>query len=47
MTPKPKEDPFQLGGVIVADKGGQVVYSHMSKKSSDNPPTDEVIAAIP
>jgi len=47
LTPKPKQDPFQLGGVIVADKGGEIVYRYASKTSSDNPPTDDVIAAIP
>ena len=47
MTSKPKQDPLQLGGVVVADKGGDVVYRYASKISSDNPPTDEVIAAIP
>lgn len=47
MTPKPKQDPLQLGGVIVAGSGGEIVYSYASRSSSDNPPTDEVIAAIP
>lgn len=42
-----KQDPFQLGGVIVADKGGEILYSYRSKSSSDNPPTGEVIAALP
>lgn len=43
----PKQDPEQLGGVIVAEPGGKVVYVHRSTRSSDNPPTDEVLAAIP
>lgn len=47
MTPKPKQDPFQLGGVIVVDRGGDVRYSYASKTSSDNPPSDDVIAALP
>jgi peroxiredoxin len=44
---KPKEDPLQMGGVVVADKGGRIGYRYLSSSSSDNPPTDEVIAAIP
>lgn len=47
MTPRPKQDPLQLGGVIVADRGGGIRYSYASRTSSDNPPTDEVIAALP
>lgn len=47
MTPKPKQDPLQMGGVLVAAAGGKIVYSHISETSSDNPPTDEVVAAIP
>ncbi len=44
---KPQQDPLQLGGVVVADKGGDVLYAYRSKTSSDNPPTDAVIAALP
>ena len=47
MTPRPKQDALQFGGVIVADRGGDIVYRYASKTSSDNPPTAEVIAAIP
>ena len=47
VQPKPKQDPLQMGGVIVADTGGKIVYRYTSEASSDNPPTDEVIAAIP
>lgn len=47
LTPKPKQDPLQMGGVIVADKGGEIVWRYVSAVSSDNPPTDDVIAAIP
>ena len=47
MTAKPKEDPTQLGGVVVADKGGSILYRYVSKTQADNPPTDEVIAALP
>lgn len=47
LTPRPKQDPMQLGGVIVADRGGDIRYSYASKTSSDNPPTNEVIAALP
>ena len=47
MTTKPKQDPLQMGGVVVADSGGEILYKYVSKTSSDNPPTDEVIAALP
>jgi peroxiredoxin len=47
VQPMAKEDPLQMGGVIVADSGGEIVYRYVSSAASDNPPTDEVIAAIP
>lgn len=47
MTPKPKQDPLQMGGVVVVEAGGRILYQHISETSSDNPPTDDVVAAIP
>ena len=47
MAVKPQQDPKQLGGVVVADRGGAIRYRYVSKTQADNPPTDEVIAALP
>ena len=44
---KPKQDPLQLGGVVVTDRGGDVLYEFRSSTSSDNPPIDDVLAALP
>jgi len=35
----------QLGGVLVIDTGGRVVYAHMSDDASDVPPNSEVLEA--
>ncbi len=43
---KPKQDPLQMGGVVVVDKGGDIIYSFRSSDSSENPPVDEVLAAV-
>ena len=42
----PKQDPFQLGGVVVADKGGEVLFVHRATASSDNAPVDRILAAV-
>lgn len=44
---KPKQDPLQMGGVLVVERGGDVLYEFRSSTSSDNPPVDEVLAALP
>jgi peroxiredoxin len=44
---KPKQDPLQMGGVLVVDRGGEVLYEFRSSTSSENPPVDEVLAALP
>jgi hypothetical protein len=43
----PKQDPKQMGGVMVVGSGGDVLYLHRAGASSDNPPIDEVLAALP
>jgi peroxiredoxin len=44
---KPKQDPLQLGGVLVVDTGGKVVYEFRSSAAADNPPIEDVLAALP
>ena len=39
--------PAQLGGVLVIDRDGSVVWSHLGEEASDIPPNDAVLAAIP
>ncbi len=43
----PKQDAKQMGGVMVVDAGGDVRYLHRAAQSSDNPPIDDVLAALP
>lgn len=43
----PKQDPFQLGGIVVADKGGEIRYTFRAKASSHIAPLNKVIAALP
>ena len=44
---KPKQDPLQMGGVLVVDKGGEVVYEFRASAAADTPPIDEVLDALP
>jgi peroxiredoxin len=39
-------DVAQLPGTFVVDTGGIVRYTHVGRRSSDNPPNDEVLAAL-
>jgi AhpC/TSA antioxidant enzyme len=43
----PRQDPKQFGGVMVVAAGGDVRYLHSATSSSDNPPIDDVLAALP
>jgi AhpC/TSA antioxidant enzyme len=43
----PKQDPKQMGGVMVVGRGGDVLYLHRAEESADNPPIDDVLAALP
>jgi peroxiredoxin len=38
--------PAQLGGVLVVMPDGSIPYAHLADDASDNPPNDEVLAAI-
>lgn len=44
---RPKQDPLQMGGVIVVDTDGAVVYEFRAGASSDNPPIEDLLAALP
>ena len=44
---KPKQDPLQMGGVLIVDKGGKVVYEFRASVAADTPPVDEVLDALP
>jgi len=39
-------DAGQLGGVLVIDTGGNVIWSHMSKDPSDNASAEDILAAV-
>ena len=39
-------DAAQLGGVLVVAPDGSIPYAHLAEDASDNPPNDEVIAAV-
>lgn len=43
----PKQDPMQLGGIVVVDKGGEILYTFRARVSSDIAPLDKVLAALP
>ena len=38
--------PAQLGGVLLVMPDGSIPYSHLSDDASDNPPNEEVLAAV-
>ena len=38
--------PAQLGGVMLVMPDGSVPYVHLADDASDNPPNDEVLAAV-
>jgi hypothetical protein len=38
--------PAQLGGVLVVDTSGAVVWSHLAEDASDNPANDTVLDAV-
>ena len=39
-------DGMQLGGAFVVDTAGVIRYTHRARESSDNPPNDELLAAL-
>lgn len=44
---RPKQDPMQMGGVIIAEPGGKVRYVFRASAAADTPPVDEVLEAVP
>lgn len=44
---RPKQDPLQMGGVLVVDTDGAVTYEFRAGAAKENPPIDEVLAALP
>ena len=41
-----KGHPAQLGGVMVVAPGGAVTWSHLADNAGDNPPNEDVLAAV-
>jgi hypothetical protein len=44
---KARQDPLQMGGAVVVDRDGEVLFTHHSKDSSDNVPVADLLAALP
>jgi hypothetical protein len=40
-------DAWQMGGVLVVRKGGEVAYSYLADAPGDHPPVADVLAALP
>jgi prostamide/prostaglandin F2alpha synthase len=38
--------PAQLGGVLLVMPDGSIPYAHLAEDAGDNPPNDEVLAAV-
>jgi hypothetical protein len=45
--PAPKQDVLQMGGALVVDAGGKVLYTHRAGGAEDNAPADELLEALP
>ncbi|MDQ3915373.1 MAG: AhpC/TSA family protein [Actinomycetota bacterium] len=45
--PAPKQDVLQLGGAMVIDRGGDVLYTHRARSADDNASADELLEALP
>lgn len=43
---KPKQDPMQMGGVLILDTDGEVRYTFRASAAQDTPPVDEVLGAL-
>lgn len=39
-------DPVQIGGVVVFDASGEMIYTHLEEEAGDLADLDEVIAAL-
>ena len=42
-----KQDWKQLGGALVVDKGGRVLFVHQAEDSADNAPVRRLLEALP
>jgi hypothetical protein len=43
----PQQDPAQLGGAIVVDRNGDIIFIHRARDAQDNAPVDALLAALP
>lgn len=43
----PKQDPAQLGGAIVVNQDGDIIFIHRAKDAQDNAPVDALLEALP
>ncbi len=43
----PKQDPYQMGGAVVVDRGGKLLKIHTSDSSKHNLPVADLLAALP
>ncbi len=44
---KTQGDAFQIGGVLVIEPGGNVVFEHADKAAGDHANIDDILAALP
>ena len=42
----PKQDPYQMGGAVVVDKGGEVKLIHRGERASDTATVDKMLGAL-
>ena len=38
---------LQLGGAVIIDKNGSILYKFQSSEAGEDPPVDQMLAAIP
>ena len=43
----PQQDPAQLGGAIVVDPNGNIIFVHRARDAQDNAPVDALLEALP
>ena len=43
----PQQDPAQLGGAIVVDRNGNIIFVHRARDAQDNAPVDALLEALP
>lgn len=42
----PKGDPFQMPGIFIVDRDGDIRYAHRHRDAADNPPNAELFAVL-